>query len=90
MSREWSLSMLKEIAEDAKIDGKFRDSTAAIAEINKMQGYNAPVKIDNTTHNDILDPSKLPYDVLVEFTNLIDKIRALQGVSVPAVEEGHS
>jgi Terminase small subunit len=81
ISREWSMSMLKEIAEDAKIDGKLRDSTAAIAEINRMQGYNAPVKIDHTAHVDTFDPAKLPLDVVVELSKLIKKIETLQTVS---------
>jgi phage terminase small subunit len=80
ISREKMLRMLSEIAQDAKTDNKYRDSTAAIAEINKMQGYNAPVKVETKTQETVFDPAKLPLDVVVELSRLIKKIESLRTV----------
>jgi phage terminase small subunit len=61
---------------------------AALAELIKVQGYNAPIKIDASvdTGKDF-DPSALPLDVVVEFSNLIDRVKKLK--SLPAVSGGH-
>jgi hypothetical protein len=80
ISREKMLRMLSEIAQDAKTDNKYRDSTAAIAEINKMQGYNAPVKVETKTQETVFDPAKLPLDVVVELSRLIKKIESIRTV----------
>jgi hypothetical protein len=42
------MEKLKKTIEQCEIDKKHRDLVAAAAEINRMQGYNAPVKVENT------------------------------------------
>jgi len=87
-TREWCASQLITNAALSLSAGKYREHTAAVAELNRMQGYCAPIKTENINTNQqaTFDPSKLPLDVIVEFTNLIKKVELMNAKKEPVLE----
>lgn len=53
ITKEWSFSRLKKIVNKCIVNKRFTTAVMAIAEINKMGGYYAPVEAVNTNNNSV-------------------------------------
>jgi hypothetical protein len=86
VTKLWVLEKLKGSVERSLANGKERDLVAATAEINRMQGYNAPVKVDNTisSANASMDISLLTPEEKLALSNMLKKVYAKPAESLPA------
>jgi hypothetical protein len=86
VTKLWVLEQLKYGVEYSRDNNKVRDLVAATAEINRMQGYNAPVKVDNTISaaNSSMDISLLTPEEKLALSNMLKKIYAKPAGSLPA------
>jgi hypothetical protein len=86
VTKLWVLEQLKYSVEYSRENNKVRDLVAATAEINRMQGYNAPVKVDNTISaaNSSMDISLLTPEEKLALSNMLKKVYAKPAGSPPA------